>query len=122
MDGIARVLGLGPRLALLVVVVVPLGIPAGAGASTVSLTSGAVTYVAGPGEANDLTIASPQPPSGQTPDWRIAVTDTGAVISPGAGCVLDADVHHATCSTPSPQPTQDVVNTGDGNDLIRAQG
>jgi Ca2+-binding RTX toxin-like protein len=67
-----------------------------------------VQYVAGPGEANHITVNQVFPPSG------FEITDTGATISVGAGCV-SISPNTARCSYPDCAVT---FNLGDGADFL----
>src|SRR5688500_3261203 len=63
-------------------------------AATVTVDGSFVRILAGPGEANQLTIA----PGASAPDASVTVTDTGAPLAAGSGCAqTDAGV---TCVTP----------------------
>src|SRR4051794_41846338 len=53
-------------------------LPASATAGTVSFDNGRLTFGAGPGEANNVTVAA----SGDS----ATVTDTGAALTAGPGC------------------------------------
>lgn len=105
-------LALAATLALLVA-------PAAAAASTASVTEyqsrvqfGVLSYVADPGEANDVTI--------EGDEQSITVTDPGAVIVPGARCT-SSDPHTVTCTT---QFTFDPVEVtlGDDEDHFTSEG
>jgi hypothetical protein len=88
-----------------------LAVAPAAHAATVSATSGRVSFVAAPGEANHLTIA----PWGLT----LKVTETGTAksgapiaLTAGSGC-LRLSSTSAACSG-----TTATVNLGDGNDTV----
>jgi Ca2+-binding RTX toxin-like protein len=79
-------------------------------ASTAAMTDGALTYSAAPGEANHLFIF--QGPSG----YR--VLDSGATITPGAGCSAVSS-EEIVCSIPdAPTVTGVTVSAGDMNDFV----
>src|SRR3954471_14712904 len=81
------------------------GAPAAADAATVSVSAGTLSYTAGPGETNDVRLA--------TGTGTIAVTDPGATVAAGGGCSSGAG-GAVTCSTAG--VTRVRIETGDGND------
>jgi hypothetical protein len=80
--------------------------PAGR-AATAGLWYGTLYYVAGPGEANNLTVSS-------TTDHYV-ISDPAANVSPGYGCTA-IDVHGVSC--PSKYVSGLYLKTGDLNDTI----
>jgi hypothetical protein len=86
-----------------------LALPVPARAATVSAEGGILRVVAGPGESNGISIAS-TPAAVPT----FAVTDAGAPLIPGPGCV-PSDVG-VTCVTEAP-PAIDV-SAGDLDDSV----
>lgn len=87
-----------PRIVLfctaLAISVLSLAMTAPARASTVGLAywSSALYYVAGPGEANSLTVSSTT--------TSYAISDPGATITAQYGCTV-TDAHHASCPAQS---------------------
>jgi Ca2+-binding RTX toxin-like protein len=79
--------------------------PEAAHASTASVVAGVLTYAADPGEANDVTVS--------TNGLFKRITDTGATISPGIGCVPILS-NIVDCSA----VLSAVVNAGDGADTV----
>jgi Ca2+-binding RTX toxin-like protein len=67
-------------LATVGVTVVSLGVVSAAGAATVSVVGGAITYAAAADETNQLTITRPDADS-------LRFVETGAVLDAGPGCV-----------------------------------
>ncbi len=108
------------RRAAVAAAAIAAALPAAARAASVEVRgagSPAVRYVAGPGERNDLTIA-------QIDDaWPAAftVSDPGAAIAPGTGCV-GVDAHLAVCSSVSGDMYHLQVALGDGDDVLRPGG
>src|SRR5687767_4134122 len=80
--------------AALVAAAAAIALPVNAFAATASASEGYVQYDAAPGEANDLQV-SESPPDVYT------ITDQGAVIVAGEGCVQLGD-HQVSCS-PAPR-------------------
>jgi hypothetical protein len=76
------------------------------------------TYVAAPGEANDLSVS-------QVDDYTLRVTDLGAVIVAGDNCT-SIDAHAADCSSPMEQHRRYLyaiaVAAGDGDDRVESAG
>lgn len=95
-------------------------------------TSGSLSYIAGPGGANDVTLSHidggvtscdgseficfPQFYAG-----TVTVTDTGAVLRPGVGCASN-DAHSVTCGTGVFGLADMSFATGDGNDHVDLTG
>src|SRR4051812_37945037 len=82
-------------------------------ASTVYANSGGVSYVAAPGETNNVNIHL---------DWwdtdSYFVDDPGAVIAVSGNC-RSLDLHHAYCTGVIYSPSIGV-DAGDGNDTVHA--
>src|SRR6185503_14887263 len=66
-----------------------LALAPGASASTAEMRNSYLFYLAGDGEANVVSIV-------HSDDGLITVTDSGAVIQPGNGCI-SKDIHVAEC-------------------------
>jgi Ca2+-binding RTX toxin-like protein len=75
--------------AALVAAVAAMMLPTSALAATASVIDGALRYDAAPGEANDVQI-------GESSPRVVTITDEGAVIVAGEGCVQVGD-HEVTC-------------------------
>ena len=88
--------------------------PAAALASTASVTPGTLHYAAAPGEANNLFVAD----SSATVPNTFKLTDSGAVIHPGSGCIsVSGDVHSAICTGAQTGDTRRYdISLGDRND------
>jgi hypothetical protein len=102
------------RLALPIATLLALALPAIGEAATVSTTAGPVlSYVAGASEANRLVI------SYSAEGNSAVVSDPGATVTAGAGCVA-IDAHSARCGTDDggvgDLPAR--VSLGDGDDTI----
>lgn len=93
---------------------ISLAVPAGASAATVDLAYNQLHYVAALGEANDVTITQVDP-------LAVVVTDANAPVTAGKGCVA-VDTSSARCTPDSAGPVYAWVDSGDGNDIIRAFG
>ena len=103
-SGSRRVRGLLAALALTALAALA---PASASASTAVIGNGTLSYFAANGEANVLTVAL----SG----GDYILSDSGASITPGAGCHL-LTVHQVACGA---QAVQGIyVDAGDGNDIV----
>ena len=103
-------------------------LPAAAFGSTVSLTGGALSYTAASGETNDLEIDSN--------GLLYTVTDAGAAISPGLGCIsiqpnvvdclgvvtLSVDVGDMADTATVSGVTGATVSGGDGDDTLISGG
>jgi Ca2+-binding RTX toxin-like protein len=73
-------------------------LPVNAFAATASTSNGELHYNAAPGEANDVDISESPPDSGdESSPGAYTITDQGAVIVAGAGCVQLGD-HQVSCS------------------------
>ena len=85
--------------------------PAGAATASVVGPNGQLTlrYVAAAGEANDVVVEFSNDFSG------VDVTDSGATITAGAGCVT-VTVHKVRCDVSSGDPVN--ASLGDGNDIL----
>jgi Ca2+-binding RTX toxin-like protein len=107
------------RGALLVATLVVLVGAAPARASTVEIVGGsdAIHYVAAPGERNDLTFHEIEDsfPTG------FLVTDPGAPVTAGAGCVA-VDEHSAACISDSGSMYHLQADLGDEDDILRPAG
>lgn len=105
------------KVALLVAVLCGTGLaqvtPAGAATASVVGPNGfgqlTLRYVAAAGEANDVVVEFSNDFSG------VDVTDSGATITAGAGCVT-VTVHKARCDVSSGDLTN--ASLGDGNDIL----
>ena len=105
------------KVALLVAVLCGTGLaqvtPAGAATASVVGQNGfgqlTLRYVAAAGEANDVVVEFSNDFSG------VDVTDSGATITAGAGCVT-VTVHKARCDVSSGDLTN--ASLGDGNDIL----
>jgi hypothetical protein len=99
-------------LALLVLTAAMLFVAAPARAATVGFDywSGALYYVAAPGEANNLTVSS------DTSTYQ--VVDPGATMTAKLGCTV-TDTHHASC--PSRYVRWLYIKTEDGDDVLSLQ-
>jgi hypothetical protein len=88
-------------------------------ASTASVEGGVLLVVAGPGEANAVSI-EPNPGNGAPQDY--VISDSAAGVSAGAGCQLDPHRYGrpAVCSAAGVQSI--VVRLGDGNDTAHWMG
>jgi Ca2+-binding RTX toxin-like protein len=98
--------------------------PTAAEASTASVAAGVLTYSANPGEVNDVTVS--------TNGLFKRITDTGATISPGLGCVsilstiVDCSAVVSAVINAGDEadtvavsvPLASVLNGGDGNDNL----
>src|SRR5919112_6715349 len=76
-----------------------------------------IDYRASPGEVNQLLLTS-------VDDMTVRVSDPGAVILPGRGCVA-IDAHTAECSVAGSGANGligAVVEAGDMNDVIESRG
>jgi Ca2+-binding RTX toxin-like protein len=80
-------------------------LPATADAGRARVSSGRVIFDAFAGETNDVKVA-------QVGSKTVNVTDNGAVVTPGTGCVRVSD-HLARCNVRNPGG---IVRLGDGND------
>ena len=80
-------------------------LPATADAGRARVASGRVIFDAFPGEANDVKVA-------QVGAQTVNVTDNGAPVTPGTGCVRVGD-NLARCNVRNPGG---IVRLGDGND------
>jgi hypothetical protein len=109
-----------PRAALLTLaaaLTVALTLPLAAGAATATVEGNVLRVTALPGEANQLAVTAAPAPDGSAPGPGAAyftVTDVGAPLTPGPGCV-PSDVG-VTCVTAS-APTLDV-SAGDLDDSV----
>ena len=85
-------------------------------AGTATQTGSTVSYVAGAGETNTVTITVFTTPA---PSTGIQVVDRTANITPGAGCSA-VDVHTVQCAvgTSSPTATDLSVDVGDKDDSV----
>lgn len=105
------------KVALLVAVLCGTGLaqvtPAGAATASVVGPNGfgqlTLRYVAAAGEANDVVVEFSNDFSG------VDVTDSGATITAGAGCVT-VTVHKVRCDVSSGDPVN--ASLGDGNDIF----
>src|SRR5215203_3366383 len=108
------------RLALLTAALV-LASASIASAATVSVVPDGdfaqLRYLAGPGEANALTVTYP------TLSDTATVSDPGAPVTPGSGCVA-VDVHTATCAAGGGGAVFDATHValGDGDDSVASKG
>jgi Ca2+-binding RTX toxin-like protein len=84
---------------------------ASAQAATVAVSGATITYQAGAGEANALTV------TGVAPSAQFS--DTGATIAPGPGCQAQADGSVA-CTAGAGAPQLQIL-TGDRNDRVDAE-
>ncbi len=75
-----------------------------------TITAYTVTLTAAPGEAN-------QPRAALAGDGTVAVTDTGAAITPGAGCTA-VTASEVRCKGAGAGPTGLRVLLGDGDDVV----
>jgi Ca2+-binding RTX toxin-like protein len=85
--------------------VVLAALPAAADAGRARVSAGRVIFDAFPGEANDVKVA-------QVGRTTVNVTDNGAVVTPGTGCVRVSD-NLARCTVRNPGG---IVRLGDGDD------
>lgn len=85
----------------------------GARAGTIAVVDGTAVFRAVPGETNDLTLGE-QPPGDLT---ALGITDAGAPLTVGAGCVR-VDANSAACPDDPDGQRPVVVHGGDGNDRI----
>lgn len=99
-------------LALLVLTAAMLFVAAPARAATVGFDpwSGALYYVAAPGEANNLTVSS------DTSTYQLV--DPGATMTAKYGCTL-VDAHHASCTSNNVRWL--YIKTNDGDDAVSLQ-
>jgi len=86
-------------------------LPAPADAGRARVSSGRVIFDAFPGETNDVKVA-------QVGRTTVNVTDNGAPVTPGTGCVRAAS-NLARCTVKS--ATGAIVRLGDGNDHALAR-
>ena len=95
-----------------------LALAPGASASTAEMRNSYLFYLAGDGEANVVSIV-------HSDDGLITVTDSGAVIQPGNGCI-SKDIHVAECGHETvPDGSDFVWNTvrlGDQGDSAEIFG
>lgn len=83
-------------------------VPATASASTATLSGGALSYTAAPGEANSVLLTYSF--------GGYQVQDNGAMIQSGGGCTISKNGHLASC--PSGLILAVSVDLGDGNDAL----
>ena len=105
--------------ACLLVLLLAHAVAAGASAATVDVVGGsdAVRYVAGAGERNELTFTPIED------SWPSAylVSDPGATITAGTGCI-SVDAHSAACIATSGAMYQLRARLGDGDDTLHPAG
>lgn len=90
-----------------------LALPATASAATVSVQDGALRVIAEPGEENEITVTQHAFP-GNVP--VLAVSDSGAPPTPGAGCLPSLTPGGVVCR--SDRVAVIEVDAGDGDDSM----
>ena len=84
-------------------------------AATVEINYRTLQYAAAPNEGNQVSMVT-------TDGVTFSVVDTGAPLTPGAGCIA-VDAHRATCTASATLWLHSIdVRTGDRNDVVALKG